>query len=73
VDGTGYPDGLQGEAIPPFARIICLVDAYEAMTAARAYRPAMSSAGARQRIAEGLGAQFDQRVGALFLSLPDLP
>ncbi|HEU4752022.1 MAG TPA: HD domain-containing phosphohydrolase, partial [Armatimonadota bacterium] len=73
VDGTGYPDGLAGEAIPPFARVISVVDAYEAMTAARAYRPALSGKRACQAIFERLGTQFDARVGQIFLSLSDLP
>ncbi len=40
-DGSGYPDGLRGEAIPLGARILTVVDAYDAMTSARPYREAM--------------------------------
>jgi putative two-component system response regulator len=72
MDGTGYPDGLCGEAIPLFARIITLADAYEAMTSDRAYRPAFTSARAREIIRESLGTQFDPHLGAVFLSLEGL-
>ena len=40
-DGSGYPDGLKGEEIPEYARIICVADAYDAMTSARTYRGPM--------------------------------
>lgn len=43
MDGSGYPDGLQGEAIPLTARILQVVDAYDALTTARPYKPALSS------------------------------
>ena len=40
-DGTGYPDGLKGEAIPLLARILNVVDSYDALTTERPYRPAL--------------------------------
>ena len=43
-DGTGYPDGLKGDAIPLLARILSVVDAFDALTTDRPYRPAMSRA-----------------------------
>jgi HD-GYP domain-containing protein (c-di-GMP phosphodiesterase class II) len=58
-DGTGYPDGLAGEAIPIGARVIAVCDAYEAMTATRPYRPALAEPLARERIVAGTGSQFD--------------
>jgi HD-GYP domain-containing protein (c-di-GMP phosphodiesterase class II) len=58
-DGTGYPDGLAGEAIPLGARVIAVCDAYEAMTATRPYRPALAEPLARERILAGAGSQFD--------------
>jgi HD-GYP domain-containing protein (c-di-GMP phosphodiesterase class II) len=58
-DGTGYPDGLTGEAIPIGARVIAVCDAYEAMTATRPYRPALAEPLARERIVAGTGTQFD--------------
>lgn len=69
VDGRGYPDALSGTMIPEFSRIISLADAYEAMTANRAYRNALSSAEAQELIRENLGAQFDVRFGTAFLAL----
>jgi putative nucleotidyltransferase with HDIG domain len=41
-DGTGYPDGLKGDAIPLAAQIICVVDVYDALTTTRSYRPSMT-------------------------------
>jgi putative nucleotidyltransferase with HDIG domain len=65
-DGTGYPDRLAGEAIPPAARIFSVCDALEAMTAARPYRDAVPVAAALERLDEGSGTQFDPGVvGAL--------
>ncbi len=61
-DGTGYPDGLHGERIPPAARIVFTVDAYDAMTNDRPYRRALARHEARRRIAAGAGTAFDPRV-----------
>lgn len=69
VDGRGYPDGLRGTMIPEFSRIIALADAYEAMTANRAYRNALTPAEAQEVIRQNLGTQFDVRFGTAFLSL----
>jgi len=73
VDGSGYPEGLQGDAIHPLARLMSITDAYEAMTSHRAYRPAMETDRARAQIAEGLGTHFDPMMGEVFLSMGDLP
>jgi HD-GYP domain-containing protein (c-di-GMP phosphodiesterase class II) len=61
-DGTGYPDRLFGEQIPPAARIVFTVDAYDAMTNDRPYRRALGRHEARRRIAVGAGTAFDARV-----------
>jgi HD-GYP domain-containing protein (c-di-GMP phosphodiesterase class II) len=61
-DGTGYPDGLCGEQIPPAARIVFTVDAYDAMTNDRPYRRALERGEARRRIHAGAGTAFDLRV-----------
>jgi two-component system, cell cycle response regulator len=61
-DGTGYPDGLCGEQIPPAARIVFTVDAYDAMTNDRPYRRALERGEARRRIHAGAGTAFDPRV-----------
>jgi len=57
--GGGYPDGLQGEQIPIGSRILHLVDSYEAMIAARTYRPALEMEEALARVAQNLNDQFD--------------
>jgi HD-GYP domain-containing protein (c-di-GMP phosphodiesterase class II) len=66
-DGSGYPARLAGEEIPLLARIVCVVDAYDAMTNDRAYRPALSGHEARVRLALGAGHQFDPVVARAYL------
>jgi putative nucleotidyltransferase with HDIG domain len=58
-DGSGYPDGLAGGAIPLGARIVAVCDAYRAMTENRPYRSALPEAQARKELEQGTGAQFD--------------
>jgi response regulator RpfG family c-di-GMP phosphodiesterase len=65
-DGTGYPDALAGERIPLAARIFALVDAMDAMTTDRPYRPAQSWEAATDEILAQAGLQFDPRVVAAF-------
>ncbi len=62
MDGSGYPDGLKGEAIPLLARILCAADALEAMTSDRPYRDAMSLEGALDELRANSGTQFDPLV-----------
>ena len=59
-DGSGYPDGLKGDEIPLGARVLSLVDSYDAMTSARSDRPAMSIEAALRQIVEYAGKQFDK-------------
>ena len=66
IDGNGYPDGRQAEAIPLLSRIIAVADAYNAMTSDRPYREAMPSQVARMRLAQAVGTQFDVTVVAAF-------
>ena len=66
VDGQGYPDGLVGDEIPLFSRIIAVADAYNAMTSDRPYRDAMPSQVARLRLAQAVESQFDTTVMAAF-------
>ena len=61
-DGTGYPDGLEGEEIPLAARIVAAVDAYDVMVRGRPYRPKSSPAEALQELWREAGRQFDLRV-----------
>jgi cyclic di-GMP phosphodiesterase len=65
-DGTGYPDGLAGEEIPLAARVFALVDAMDAMTTDRPYRPAEAWEAATDEILAQSGKQFDPRVVAAF-------
>jgi len=60
-DGSGYPTGLAGEAIPLESRIITVADAFEALTGARPHREAMTPADALAELAAGRGTQFDAR------------
>jgi putative nucleotidyltransferase with HDIG domain len=70
-DGSGYPDGLNREEIPLGARILAVVDAYDAMTSNRPYRPPVPPEEAQQRLLEASGTQFDPEVvEALLGSLP---
>lgn len=73
VDGSGYPDGLAGEAIPLLARLIAIADVYEALTSDRSYRSALAEHEARAVLSGGLGVHFDPGLGEVFLSLKDLP
>ena len=61
-DGTGYPEGLAGEAIPLTARIFAVADALDAITTDRPYRPAAPLAEGRATIRKVAGTQFDPRV-----------
>lgn len=67
VDGRGYPNGLKGEQVPLIARIISLADSFDAMTSRRTYRDAMSLEDALGEIKNGLGTQFDEKIGMVFL------
>jgi putative nucleotidyltransferase with HDIG domain len=68
-DGTGYPDGLEGEEIPLGARILTIVDAYDAMTSVRPYRGARGHEDALGEIAANAGKQFDPTLAAAFLEM----
>ena len=66
-DGTGYPDGLAGEAIPKEARIIAVADAYDAMTSYRSYRDPLPQERVRREIQNGMGTQFDPHFAEIML------
>ncbi len=69
VDGTGYPDGLKGDKIPLFARLIAIPDFFDAVTSDRAYRSALSLSEAVHLIHEGAGSHFDPAFATAFLRI----
>jgi len=69
IDGMGYPHGLRGEQIPFLARIISVVDAFDAMTSDRQYRSRMDVDHAKNQLIQGKGSQFDAQVVDVFLSI----
>lgn len=70
-DGSGYSRGLRGDAIPLGARIFSVADALDAITSDRPYRRAKPFAEARREIERCSGTQFDPRIVAVYLGLPD--
>ena len=66
-DGGGYPDGLAGEDIPLVARLLCLVDSYDAMSSRRIYRPALSREECVAEVRRCAGSQFDPEMVTVFL------
>jgi HD-GYP domain-containing protein (c-di-GMP phosphodiesterase class II) len=70
-DGEGYPAGLAGEDIPLLARILAVVDSFDAMTSPRVYQQRRTMAEARYELLLGAGHQYDPRVVAVFVALLD--
>jgi len=68
-DGSGYPRGLAGTAIPHSSRIFSIVDAFDAMTNDRPYRAALPLSVAKESLTVGAGTQFDPSLVATFLEL----
>ena len=68
-DGSGYPQGLVGEAIPLSARLMAVADVYDALISRRVYKEAMSHVQARAVIAKGRGQHFDPDIVDAFLAL----
>jgi HD-GYP domain-containing protein (c-di-GMP phosphodiesterase class II) len=71
-DGSGYPRGLRGRRIPLLARIVAIVDTFDAVSYSRRYRGARSSDEAARIILEGRGSQFDPELVDLFTMPPVL-
>lgn len=67
-DGSGYPDGLAGEAIPLSARLMAVADVFDALISVRVYKPAMPYDKARDIIAAGRDKHFDPDVTEVFLA-----
>ena len=70
-DGRGYPDGLKGEDIPLYGRIIGVADAFDAMTANRIYRKQMDFDYVLNEMRKGRGTQFDPQIVDILLKLID--
>ena len=70
-DGKGYPDGLKGEEIPEYARIIGVADAYDAMTSKRSYREILGQDIVRSEIVKGRGTQFDPEFADIMIQMID--
>lgn len=70
-DGKGYPDGLKGEEIPEYARIIGVADAYDAMTSKRSYREILGQDIVRSEIVKGKGTQFDPKFAEVMIQMID--
>ena len=68
-DGTGYPEGLSGEAIPLLGRLLAVADFFDAITSTRAYRPAVASEDALVMMQERAGTHFDPHVIEALLRL----
>lgn len=68
-DGKGYPSGLKGDEIPVVARIIGIVDSYDAMTSNRVYRKRLQDEMVRQELVRGKGSQFDPYLVDQFMEL----
>ncbi|MGH2403488.1 MAG: HD-GYP domain-containing protein [bacterium] len=68
-DGSGYPDGLAGDKIPLLARIVSVVDAFEAMTGDRPYRKGLPQEEALDRLRASVGTQFDANVVRAFMGI----
>jgi HD-GYP domain-containing protein (c-di-GMP phosphodiesterase class II) len=71
LDGSGFPDRLKGDQIPLEARIVAVVDAFDAMTTNRAYRALRSAAAAIQELRRCAGIQFDADVVEAFIRAHD--
>lgn len=69
IEGTGYPNALRGDSIPLFARVIAVVDSFDAMTHARPYRNSLPEEKAIKELKDFSGRQFDAKLVNYFLEL----
>ena len=70
-DGTGYPDGIKGDTIPVYARIIAVADTYDAMTSKRSYRDILPQDVVRKEIAKARGQQLDPKYADIMILIID--
>lgn len=72
-DGSGYPSGLRGDAIPVEARIVAIVDVFDAISHDRVYRPALPEAESLQIMKDGCGTHFDPKLlESFFMLYPEM-
>lgn len=72
MDGSGYPAGLRNSEIPIVSRIVCVIDAYDAMVSSRPYRKGLPFEEAARRLIASSGTQFDPTVVSSFLPIAQL-
>ena len=72
-DGTGYPDGLQGDSIPDLGRLVAVADSFDAMRSARAYRDGRPGDEVLEEIQRCSGSQFDPEMAEAFLKINFAP
>ncbi len=70
-DGSGYPNGLSGEAIPISARIVAITDVFDALVTGRPYRKAFKKIEAVKMIGDGAGKKFDPVIVNAFIQVID--
>ena len=70
-NGKGYPDGLKGEAIPFVARLVAVVDVFDALVSARPYKGPWQKSEALEQIRRGSGVHFEPAIAEAFLALID--
>lgn len=70
-DGSGYPEGLAGKAIPEFARILAVADTYDAMTSSRSFRSLFPQLFVRSEIEFQMGKQFDPDIAKVMIDIID--
>jgi putative two-component system response regulator len=70
-DGSGYPQGIKGEAIPVSARLMAVADVYDALISRRVYKNSMSHEKAIAILEEGKGSHFDPEMVDAFVSIQD--
>jgi putative nucleotidyltransferase with HDIG domain len=69
LDGSGYPDGLRGSAVPLLARLVAIPDCFDALTTCRAYRQALTQSEALRVLREGAGWHFDTTLVQTFIEM----
>ena len=70
-DGSGYPQGLKGDAIPMSARLMAVADVYDALISQRVYKPALPHGRAVQIVFQGRGSHFDPDMVDAFIGIQD--